>query len=421
MCAESLTTILEDEEKKVYYPELDCIRGLAILMLLLLHTDVAYYLDLGLLRSGFFQQIIFSGSVPVFFFLSGLGLTLKYRAQPMDVKRFYKTRYTYLIPPYLLWSFLIVAFLAVGEVAVFNPSDGDLISAIVNIPFVLNILVNYIFSVLTGNVYTLWFVFVLFIFYFLFPYCFLLFKKFSPTLRILVVLGVLILTLFLYAVDTLWLDLFFIGNPQLVVYQYAANGIEFSVDLLYLFYVIPNFIYFLVGITLGFHWERVRQSLKDKLWLKIVILAGAFLIFFLLEASQIKVIRAIRYNLFGLSSIFLFLMIFTQVGGWKDIRESKSEDSSLNESFRYAPVKFFWFNGQKSTGIYFTHRIIMAFVWVGLYVLLGVSLWAHFGPEVPRTIAFLYAGLSFLLTYLGCLVLIYILEKLPNKEYLIGK
>ena len=421
MCAESLTTILEDDAKKVYYPELDCIRGLAILMLLLLHTDVALYLDMGFFPPGFFEQIIYSGSVPVFFFLSGLGLTLKYRAQPLEMKRFYKTRYTFLIPPYLLWSFLIVAFLAIGEVAVFNPSEGDLVAALLNLPFIVNILLNFFFSVLTGNVYTLWFVFILFIYYFLFPFLFVLFQKFGSKLRIFITLGVLILTLFLFVVDVLWLDLFFIENPTFIVYEYSADGIHFVIDLRYIFLVIPNFIYFLVGIILGFHWNFVRRTLKESLWLKIVILGGAFLVFFLLEASQVKLFRSIRYNLFGLSSIFLFLMIFTQISGWKEMKALNSDTSSINNSLKYTPIKFFWFNGQKSTGIYFTHRIIMAFVWVGLYVLLGISLWAPFGSEVPRAIAFLFAGLSFLLTYLGCLVLIYILEKLPKKEYLIGK
>ncbi|MHA1284913.1 MAG: acyltransferase family protein [Promethearchaeota archaeon] len=80
------------------------------------HTDVATYLDLGILSDAFFQRIFASGAVPVFFFLSGLILTIKYRSSELDIKNFYKEKYKNLVPPYIIWTFLIFTAATLREV-----------------------------------------------------------------------------------------------------------------------------------------------------------------------------------------------------------------------------------------------------------------------------------------------------------------
>ena len=87
-----------------YQHEIDCIRGIAILIVMLRHTKVFWYAD-----SGIFPELWFHGwtffAVPTFFFLSGFSLTMKYK-NALNIWSFYKKRFITLIPIYLIWTFL---------------------------------------------------------------------------------------------------------------------------------------------------------------------------------------------------------------------------------------------------------------------------------------------------------------------------
>jgi len=90
----------EIDDKIKYQHEIDCLRGLSILIVMLRHTKVFWYAD-----SGIFPDIWFHGwtffAVPVFFFLSGFSLTMRYK-DSLDLKTFYKKRFISLLPLYLI-------------------------------------------------------------------------------------------------------------------------------------------------------------------------------------------------------------------------------------------------------------------------------------------------------------------------------
>jgi len=153
--------MVQEEEVRKYYPGLDCIKGLAIICVLFVHTGVSVYLDMGILPDGFFIQIIWTFTVPVFFFLSGVGLTLRYRnVDNFPLKQFYK-RIIYLVIPYFVWTFIY-------ELTKLYHLGGEMS---------IHFLMNWFVLASTGKIRTLWFLISLIQLYLLFPLLFKLFKK----------------------------------------------------------------------------------------------------------------------------------------------------------------------------------------------------------------------------------------------------
>ncbi len=227
------------DQAKKYFPELDCIRGLAIFLLLCFHTDVARYIDIGIFPNDFFQSILSSGAVPVFFCLSGLGLTIKYLNKELKLKEFYKSRYKGLFPPYIIWTFLIFTIVSIGNIFI---ESGNIpsINTITNPTFLSNFFINYFIGMATGNVYTLWFVYVLFFYYLIFPFILKGFKKISFKERQFIVVIVIILTFLGYILNELGISMFFIGDKG-IIYRYKSTDINYIVDLTFFFRVIPFF------------------------------------------------------------------------------------------------------------------------------------------------------------------------------------
>ena len=431
---------LEDivKDKSKYYPELDAIRGLAIFLLLCYHTDVANYLDLGIFPARFFEYIIFTAGVPVFFFLSGLGLTIKYKERRLNIKQFYKNRYSNLVPPYIIWSFLIMLLYYAGEQIIFT---GGSISDLFDIYVILDILINIGIQIATGHVYTLWFVYVLFLYYLLFPFVLKLFKKINQKSRKVILLVVFLLTFLIYFSAELGVNIFFIDD-EVIIYAYSSENINFNFDLGYFFRFAFYFVNFLMGITLAFNYEDVRSSIKKNRTLKILIFVFSIFCytFFQLAALvwDISIIGSTKTIFLSTSSILLCLLIFLQFTKWDSIdiirenalssgstndnpnKENMSE-TNLKERIQNANMKFWWYTGQRSTGIYFTHRIIMAPVWIVIYIIFNVSMWQNLGTSIPRAEAFVYAAITLGLTYVGCIILIKIIRKLPYNKILIGK
>ncbi|MFX1446481.1 MAG: acyltransferase family protein, partial [Promethearchaeota archaeon] len=132
--------------EKNYLYEIELIRGFAIIIILLRHSQVFYYIDLGFFKSGYFHDVSVFG-VPLFYFISGLTLTIKYKNN-LNLKEFYKKRYQYLIPCYLFWSYLVLFMLNIGI-----PYYNDY-NIIYEDGFFLNFLIHYFTLILTGQVLT---------------------------------------------------------------------------------------------------------------------------------------------------------------------------------------------------------------------------------------------------------------------------
>ncbi len=437
-----INTNLSKEPTKRYYPELDCLRGLAIFLLLCFHTDVARFIDIGIFPNDFFQSIISSAAVPVFFFLSGLGLTIKYKNKELELKEFYSNRYKNLVPPYIFWTFLIFVIVTIGNNVI---ASGDIpsISSITNTTFLANFFINYFVGMATGNVYTLWFVYVLFLYYLIFPAIFKLFKKLKFKEKQLILVILFVLTYLGYLLNDLGISMFFIGDKG-VVYSYSSKGINYVVDLTFFFRFIPFFVNFLLGIDIGFNYEGLKEKLKKSTTLKLIIVCSAIFSYIFFQmfdlVYDVGVIGSTKYIFLSTCSIFLSLLLFAQISNWEKIvskdqlsnqkinqtniiekNETENTKNSPLKTIQNKFVKFWYFTGQNSTGIYFTHRVVMAAVWVILYLTLGLTLWKEFGSGVSRLEAFLYCSLSLIMIYIGCIILIKIIRKIPKNEYILSK
>lgn len=94
--------------KTEYQHEIDCLRGLACLVVLMRHMRVFWYADCGVFPEGWFHGLSFF-AVPAFFFISGYALTLNYKDN-LEIKSFYKKRFITLLPIYFTWPFFTILF-----------------------------------------------------------------------------------------------------------------------------------------------------------------------------------------------------------------------------------------------------------------------------------------------------------------------
>jgi peptidoglycan/LPS O-acetylase OafA/YrhL len=108
-------------KEKVWYDEISMIRGFTIIILLLYHAGFFR-------RYGFLEALEFFNlfAVPLFFFISGLVLTLSYKDK-LNLKTFYKRRFQYLLPTYFLWSILTISLVSN------NPDNPTIYQAIADI------------------------------------------------------------------------------------------------------------------------------------------------------------------------------------------------------------------------------------------------------------------------------------------------
>ncbi len=95
-----------------YYHEIDLLRGFAIISLIITHI-CSYCFAINSINAIVLINIpvvIFTRfAVPVFVFISGFVLYLKYRGD-LNYKDFYKKRFLKIIPPYIIFSFLYYFF-----------------------------------------------------------------------------------------------------------------------------------------------------------------------------------------------------------------------------------------------------------------------------------------------------------------------
>jgi len=105
-------------------------------------------------------------TVPLFFFLSGFGLTLQFQGKPIDLKRYYKFRLLKVLAPFLVWS-CISAFRHL-EFIESMPWSQDPAGT-------LKVLLRFLF--LDGFDYQYYFLIVIFQFYCLYPFLYKLGKS----------------------------------------------------------------------------------------------------------------------------------------------------------------------------------------------------------------------------------------------------
>ena len=202
--------------------EIDALRGLAIILVLTMHL---YWLG------QYFPITLFG--VPIFVFVSGLALTHTYRNR-LDLARYVKKRVLFVGLPYLFWA----AILMVAQ----NPNNC------LNSP--LQTLGTYLDYTFNGRWLTLWFVYMIFQFYIIFPFLLELYRRLTSQLRSFLLLATMCLS-----------SIYFVTFEMF-------NGVIVNLHL------STWIFYFILGMAIGYDWEKVSSSLGRKK--KLALLMTAF-------------------------------------------------------------------------------------------------------------------------------------------------
>ena len=286
------------QKENKWYNEINEVRGAAIFILLLYHAGIFRDSFLGYLE---YLDLV---AVPIFFFVSGLVLTLRYK-DGLNVKSFYKKRFQYLVPAYLIWSILMVTL-----VRGFN--------------------VQSFINVVTGFSEAIWFLFVLFQLYLLFPIILKICKRNYGK------------WLFGISLSCVSIDLILLWSSPIrsLLYRFYFNltvyGNEFiTVDISRFFWFIPFSIYFIMGVLIGLNYEQFKEKLlKYKYIIVITWISLLFVIPIMIYYSNLAYTKYLNVGviLFSISSIFFFFLIFIK------------KDS-----------KFFDINGNLAVAIFFNY------------------------------------------------------------------
>jgi membrane-bound acyltransferase YfiQ involved in biofilm formation len=307
--------------------EIDALRGLAIILVLTMHL---YWLG------QYFPITLFG--VPIFVFVSGLALTHTYRNR-LDLARYVKKRVLFVGLPYLFWA----AILMVAQ----NPNNC------LNSP--LQTLGTYLDYTFNGRWLTLWFVYMIFQFYIIFPFLLELYRRLTSQLRSFLLLATMCLS-----------SIYFVTFEMF-------NGVIVNLHL------STWIFYFILGMAIGYDWEKVSSSLGRKK--KLALLMTAFYSIFVYFIPTLTVNPLIFPS-------FSYATLFTLWGGTITI----AVFLVIFYSWKGTPLRFL---GAYSFGIFLTHRILMT-MFVGL-------------PCQILVIPAISIGL------------VWLIWKIPHSEYIIGK
>ncbi|MNO29636.1 Acyltransferase family protein [compost metagenome] len=216
--------------KKVKIAELDIVRALCILAVIIVHATS--YATIQLVDSQYFvfynfMNIFMKYGTPTFIAMSAFVLFYNYNDRPLNrelIFGFYKKRLLYILLPYFIFSlfyFTLSQFIA---------GSGSLWST--------EMLLNFINKLITGKAYThLYFVFINVQFYLLFPLLLLLFKKYPGLKKWSIIAGIAIQWLFI------------LGNK----YQFHVSSRGS--------WCFTYFSYYMLGAWLGMYYPAIKAWL----------------------------------------------------------------------------------------------------------------------------------------------------------------
>ncbi|WP_307470731.1 acyltransferase [Paenibacillus harenae] len=227
---------LTQSAKKPHLPELDIVRAIGIMAVVMIHSTSSAVNSYDH-ASSFYPVYVFLNmfskfAVPVFIFLSGFVLFYNYFGKPWTLEstgQFYKKRITKLAIPFILFSFFYWAF-----VKLVGPGFVDLKTFI-------GYFADPVFwdKLLIGKTYThLYFIVIIIQFYLLAPLMLSVLKKFPALGNHIVWIGLLVQWLFIYKVVPLY------GLTNTASYSFT-----------YLFY-------FAAGAFIGIHYLKLAGWIK---------------------------------------------------------------------------------------------------------------------------------------------------------------
>lgn len=257
--------LLTTQQKTHYYPEMNYLRGFAILSVISIHVSV-YFTEMSDINSLTLLYMtidtLSQAAVPAFVFISGFVLCNKYGTK-FNIISFYMKRFEYILPPYLIFStlYIIISFY-------YSKINGEPINLDIS-----EILIKYLTG---GAYYHLWFFVLITQLYLLYPLIskIIIYFQNKNSVRLLLTVIFLIGTI----------GTFFLGNDFLF-----PNSTQF----------ISHLFYFVSGIVMRSNYKFIR--------LNSFLRNYSFCIFILLLLGTILIIgdyenEFFSYNFFNFDS-----------------------------------------------------------------------------------------------------------------------
>lgn len=294
------------EKINKYNPAIDCLRTVAILAVLAIHTTTrvleASHFNIQGFTFTFFINQVSRFAVPLFFMISGFVLELNYSPN-QGYLTYLKKRFSRIFLPYLFWSFIYYYFVYTRHT------------------------ISYFQSLLGGNAsYQLYFIPTLLIFYILFPFVHTCYR-FIANKWIMIALGVIQLALLAQT---------YYVRPLPIPYPFAI--------------ALLNFYIFLLGMVASHHQDWLQKITRYKMLIAIPSAVFAVIVFLQGRMLYLKTHNYLYFYTQWRPSVFLHTAtVAGLLYGFFNIR-------NLNEKVirTFSSLSFF---------VFFIHVIILEQFW----------------------------------------------------------
>jgi peptidoglycan/LPS O-acetylase OafA/YrhL len=286
-----------NNSRKIWIAELEYLRGFAIIAVVIIHSTGRLwwfpYMQLPNILA-VITTLVYSFSlfaVPLFIFISGFSLALRYDEKISPIS-FYKKRLKNIIPPYLIFSLVYILFyIIIGERTLK--------------------IVSIIFSILTASSsFHLWFIALIVQFYIIYPVLIKIYQQHEDRVYYLLA-GSLVLQ-FAISIIKIIMSGSLIDN-----YSFASpviKAVNILLDCIFLSYLF----YFVLGIYASKNYVRLIDKLNkiqpNKLGFFFIVECCMSIILSVLWINKLYnfyFINEFVYSaLYGVSSLFLSLMAF---------------------------------------------------------------------------------------------------------------
>ena len=363
------------ELRETHIKEIDYLRGFAILAVLMIHIS-ANFTNLELLNNLMIFNILIDVfahyAVPLFIFISGFVLSIKYYGL-FSLKSFYQKRIKSIIPHYIIFSILYIIFYSI----ITNPPTFILI----------------VFKILTANSsYHLWFFAILIEFYIFYPFIIKIYHDFEKKGKINIFL---MLSLFIQVMWTI----------TILLLQTLINNSLFTNLTGRIF--IPYLFYFTLGIYFSRNLNYVYKSFKSKKIYSIVLFFISIFLTIIISMFWIKGI--IDYNYFyGIPKIYFVIPIIIEVVYYPIIFILLFEISRYLMKRKNIIASSIYLLGKYSFGIYLIHVF---------FIRIAIKLFGYVNIDFNNWI---FYPLLFIITIVLSLFSTYFISYFPYGKLIVG-
>jgi probable poly-beta-1,6-N-acetyl-D-glucosamine export protein len=345
------------KNKLHYFPELDYLRGLAILAVITIHITTYYTYMPAITNLTIVYMILIvlaRYGVPLFLLVSGFALYNKYNKE-FDLNEFYIKRLRSIVPPYIIFSVLYEKW-----------NRGAITTAFFN-------------DLLTGKANQhLWFIILIIELYISYPVIMQIYNKCKN-----------------HSVPKYFLVVVFFIN---ILYNSYLGAYWFIPQML------GWIFYFVIGMYIRDNYESIDiQTIARKYWLLVVtvICIGTALSVIELENTYFSTSILSNFQNISLFDQSLYIINCTALTAIIFYISMKL--------YKTKRAKFVSIVGSYSFGIYLIHAYIVVFVAVNL---------SRIGMTLNNT---LFYPCVLIVTLISSITAIVIIEQLPYHEYIIGK